>query len=106
MKKNGKRYKAQPNKKRQQIHIEEIRNIKIDQKVDDMNIENLAISQIVVHNPIINAAKDVKVKYVNLLEKYLKLVRWNRRKFVNAELEAYKKIIFGGTENDLYYELS
>lgn len=70
-----------------------------------MNIENLAISQIVVHNPIINAAKDVKVKYVNLLEKYLKLVRWNRRKFVNAELEAYKKIIFGGTENDLYYEL-
>lgn len=106
MKKHGKRYKAQQNKKRQQIYIEEKRNMKIDQKVDDMNIENLAISQIVVHNPIINAAKDVKVKYVNLLEKYLKLVRCNRRKFVNAELEAYKKIIFEGTENDLYYELS
>lgn len=105
MKKNGRRYRAKQNKRHQPC-IEDSRNIKVDQKVDDMNIASLAVSQIVVHNPIVNAAEDVKIKYVNFLEKYLKLARWNRRKFESAELEAYKKIIFEGTENDSAHELS
>ena len=105
MKKNGRKYRILQNGRRQ-TYIENNRNMRIDQRVDAMNIASLAISQIVVHNPIVNATKDIKIKYIDLLEKYLKLARCNRRKYETAELEAYKKIILEAIGNDSHRKLS
>lgn len=58
MKKSGRKYRILQNRRRQ-THIENNRTMRIDQRVDAMNIASLAISQIVVHNPIVNATKDI-----------------------------------------------
>lgn len=70
----------------------------IEQVVDGIKIANLAIAQIVMDNPIVNDSEDTKKRYLDLLNKYLKLGRWNKRKYEASGLEAYKSIVFSNNE--------
>ena len=51
-----------------------------------------------MYNPITYDTENTKKQYLELLIKYLKIGRWNRRKYVLSEIEAYKKIIFADNE--------
>lgn len=70
----------------------------IDQEVDGMNTSNLAIAQIVEDNPIVFDKEETKMLYMELLNKYLKVGVWNKRKYVSSEIEAYRKILFENRE--------
>lgn len=65
----------------------------INQEVDGIKTANLAIAQIVTENPIVYDLEDTKALYLNLLNKYLKMGGWNKRKYESSGMEAYKKII-------------
>lgn len=96
MKKNGKKYrKIQKEKK-----LKKQNNLSndIEQEVDGIKTVNLAISQIVTENPILYDSEDTKNKYLDLVEKYLKIGGWNKRKYVSSGMDAYKKIIFNSDE--------
>jgi len=64
-----------------------------------VNSELLAIAQIVQINPVLKADIEIKKEYISRLSSYIAAGRWNRRKYVKAEIEAYKKIIF--SEEDI-----
>lgn len=68
------------------------------QEVKGIKTTNLAISQIVIENPIIYELEDTKRMYLGLLKKYIKLGGWNKRKYTSSGIEAYEKIIFENKE--------
>ena len=71
---------------------------KIDQEIGRINITSLGISHIIIYNPILKATRDTRLEYIKYLEKYLRIAGWDRRKFVQAEMAAYKKIILNDVE--------
>lgn len=56
-------------------------------------------------NPIINDSYETKQEYIKRLKDYLRVVGWNRRKFVNAELDAYGKIIIKSRSYDIPHDI-
>ena len=66
--------------------------------MESIKTSNLAIAQIIAENPIIYDAQDTKRKYLALLNKYLKMGGWNKRKYESSGMEMYRKIIFGNDE--------
>ena len=70
----------------------------ICQEVNDINTANLAMGHIIIYNPIMNDISETKAEYLKRINRYLKCAGWSRRKFENAEIEAYKKIIMNTTE--------
>ena len=74
---------------------------KIDQEIGRINITSLGISHIIIYNPILKATRDTRLEYIKYLEKYLRIAGWDRRKFVQAEMAAYKKIILNDVEKNL-----
>ena len=58
-----------------------------------MNTEYLSMAHIILFNPIIYESKETKKIYIDYLNKYLKIGKWNKRKYESSMLEAYKKII-------------
>ena len=96
MKKNGKKYRRLQKEKEIKKRVS-ITNDTV-QEVDGIKIANLAMAQIVMDNPIVNDLEDTKKLYLNLLNKYLKLGGWNKRKYESSGVEAYKNIILGNNE--------
>lgn len=96
MKKNGKKYRRIQKEKEIKKNI----NITNDavQEVDGIKISNLAMAQIVKDNPIINDLESTKKQYIELLNKYMKLGGWSKRKYESSGLEAYRNIILENSE--------
>ena len=65
-----------------------------------MKTQDLAISQIVINNPIIKDCEKTKEEYLRRLKKYLSIGGWSRRKYEAAELAAYQKIIMENIDID------
>ena len=65
-----------------------------------MKIQDLAISQIVINNPIIKDCEKTKEEYLRRLKKYLSIGGGSRRKYEAAELAAYQKIIMENIDID------
>mgnify|MGYP004579360837 CR=1 FL=1 len=65
-----------------------------------MKTLDLAISQIVINNPIIKDCEKTKEEYLRRLKKYLSIGGWSRRKYEAAELAAYQKIIMENIDID------
>lgn len=74
--------------------------------MDDINTAYLAMSHIIIYNPIIEDSADTKKEYLERLKGYLKAVGWGRRKFESAGLDAYEKIIMGATETGKCRDIS
>lgn len=104
MKKNGKRYRQFQKEKEARRSLMELR-VRICQEVDDINTAYLAMGQITKINPIINASNETKQEYIKRLNGYLRAGNWNRRKFVNAELDAYEKIIMENESHDKLHDI-
>lgn len=66
--------------------------------MDDIKTANLSMAHIVTANPIIYDIEDTKRKYLKIINRYLKIGGWNKRKYETSEFEAYKQIIFGNKE--------
>ncbi len=98
MKKNGKKYRKIQREKEIRKEQNYLESIAMEQEVDGINISFLAISHIVVNNPVMRESEERKRKYLDRLETYLKAGKWNRRKYESAELLAYEKIILGSDE--------
>lgn len=61
--------------------------------MEEINTEFLAMSHIVVFNPILKDTMDVKIEYLKRLKGYMKIGGWDRGKFGSSILKAYEKII-------------
>lgn len=61
--------------------------------MNDINISLLSIAHIITKNPIIHDDLAIKKEYIKRLNELIKSGGWDRRKFENAELKAYEKII-------------
>ena len=69
-----------------------------------MNIDNLSMSHIVQYNPIVYASEEIKKKYISGLIKYINIAGVSKRKYIKAQIVAYKTIInsYEPTENNSY----
>lgn len=105
MKKNGKKYRKLQKEKEQKKNRSNHLNIKICQEVDDVNTACLAMAHIITYNPIIKDSAAHKAEYLEKLNAYLKAVKWNRRKYESAEMEAYEKIIMGAADVEECHDL-
>lgn len=96
IKKNRKRYRKIKKEKelKRQLFVEN----NIDQEVEGIKTANLAMSQIVFHNPICWDYDETKREYLDRLKQYLKIGGWIKRKYEKAEIEAYEKIIFSSND--------
>ena len=76
-------------------------------EVRKINTELLSVSQIISLNPIIRERIATKQKYFDYLNSYIKAGKWERRKYVKAELRAYRDIILDSEieaeEHDITY---
>lgn len=97
MKKNGRKYrKIKREKELKRITVE----ASIDnQEVDGIKTAYLSMAHIIVFNPIIYESRETKLLYIDYLSNYLKIGKWNKRKYECSMLEAYKKIILKTDEN-------
>lgn len=68
--------------------------MKINQEVEGLNTADLAMSHIVPFNPIVKDSEENKNLYLLYLKNYAKTLGRIKRKYVNSELDAYKKILF------------
>lgn len=106
MKKNGRKYrKIQREKERRKQEQISVRR-HIDQEVNDINTAFLSMSHIITRNPILQDSQKVQKEYIKRLTRYLKAGSWHRRKFVNAELSAYEKIISEATSEERPHDIS
>lgn len=67
--------------------------------MDGIKIEYLSMANIISFNPIIYESEETKRLYIDYLSNYLRIGKWNKRKYESSMLKAYKKIIFGVNEN-------
>lgn len=68
--------------------------------VEEMQFQsNFSASHIIINNPIIKDNAETKKEYLDRLNSYIRAGQWNGRKFVKAELQAYKKIV---TSSEIY----
>ena len=58
-----------------------------------MNIDNLSMSHIVQYNPIIYANEVTKKKYLSCLTKYINIAGASKRKYIKAQIVAYRTIV-------------
>lgn len=56
-----------------------------------LNTEILASVQILSQNPILDAEESIKYRYFSYLLKYIRIGRWQKRKYVRAQLITYAK---------------
>jgi GTPase Era involved in 16S rRNA processing len=68
------------------------------QEINGMDTAVLSMSHIVVGNPVINDSVETKQEYLKRLKYYTDIENWHERKYVDAELCAYEKIISESTE--------
>lgn len=97
MKKNGRKYrriKKEIESKRITVEMPIV-----DQEVDGIKTVYLSMANIISFNPIIYESEEIKQLYINYLSNYLRIGKWNKRKYESSMLEAYKKIILGVDEN-------
>ena len=106
MKKNGKKYRRLQKEKELRKNLVAIGNFNICQEVDGINIGALAISHIIIKNPIMYECEELKRDYINKLNILIKTGGWNRRKYESAELKAYENIIFGVRGNAEGHDIS
>lgn len=57
------------------------------------------MAHIISLNPIIYESMDTKQLYIDFLSDYLKIGKWDKRKYESSMLEDYKRIIFESDEN-------
>lgn len=106
MKKNGKRYRRIQREKelRRQQNGQIFKPM--EQEVDGINVSFLSISHIIVNNPIMREKEEVKRDYLKKLKSYLRSGRWDRRKYENAGMTAYERILLGSEERDGTHDIS
>lgn len=96
MKKNGRRYRRLQKEKELKTRNDKTElNKKICQEVGEMNTAFLAMSHIIIKNPILNDNDIAGKEYFRRLKSYVRAGRWERRKYVSSQLCAYEKIIAG-----------
>ncbi len=97
MKKNGRKYrriKKEIESKRITVEVPIV-----DQEVDGIKTAYLSMANIISFNPIIYESEEIKQFYIDYLSNYLRIGKWNKRKYESSMLVAYKKIILGVDEN-------
>lgn len=60
---------------------------------EEINIELLSMSHIIEKNPILKADIDIRKQYLQLLIKYLRIGKWNRLKYVKAQINLYENLL-------------
>lgn len=105
MKKNGRRFRRVQKEKERKKAGSIVRTC-ICQEVDDINTAYLAMSHIIVHNPIISDTRENRREYLKRLNSYVKAGGWNRRKYESAQLAAYEKIICDSREPENEHDIS
>lgn len=101
MKKNGRKYRKIHKSKEIK---ENKRNSIIEREVDGIKTVYLAMSHIIVDNPIIFEEKETKERYIKSLKNYLKIGGWGRRKYIKSLMDAYEKIIMASDEQKNNYK--
>lgn len=74
--------------------------------MDGINTAFLSMAHIITKNPIVHDSQEVKREYIKRLSRYIKGEKWHRRKFVNAELQAYEKILSETKEGEEVHDIS
>ena len=98
MKKNGRKYrKLAKEREQRQDKIEQ--STIIEREVDGIKTSYLSMAHIISFNPIIYENIDTKRLYIDYLSNYLKISKWNKRKYESSMFEAYRKIITETEEN-------
>ena len=96
MKKNGRKYRRI--KKEKELKRGTVEIPIIDQEVDGIKTAHLSMAHIISLNPIIYESREIKKLYLEYLSNYLKIAKWDKRKYESSMLEAYKKIITNSEE--------
>lgn len=78
----------------------------ICQEVGDINTAHLAMGHIITYNPIMHDTDENKKEYLKRLNSYIKAGEWHRRKFENAELQAYEKIVLKASKTVAPHNIS
>ncbi len=63
-----------------------------------MNNDTLAISQIIVRNPILKEKLAMREQYLHFLRKYIKIGGLQRNKFMVAQLEVYESVLLANSQ--------
>jgi len=73
--------------------------------INDIDINPLSMSHIIVKNPILKADTNTKDHYMKLLKKYLEVGQWDRKEYVKEQLNAYVELINNGNKENLHQNL-
>lgn len=68
--------------------------------MDEIKTAYLSMAHIISLNPIIYESMDTKQLYIDFLSNYLKIGKWDKRKYESSMIEAYRRIIFSSDENN------
>ena len=92
--------------KAQILSGERVKNtIKVKTTVNGINMRNFSIAHIIPYNPIVNDTVETKKEYLRRLNKYLRIVECDRKKYEKAELNAYQKIIMSESKIEEQHDM-
>ncbi|HCW53779.1 MAG TPA: hypothetical protein DG753_08595, partial [Clostridium sp.] len=80
------KHKKNANKQKTKIYNQRL-------EVGDINIDFLCMSNIIEKNPIVQATISIRKQYLDLLKKYLRIGKWNRLKYVKAQINLYENLL-------------
>lgn len=104
MKKNGRKYRKISRKK--EMKEQKTSENSTCPQLENVNTAMLAMSHIVVYNPILFDDSKVKSKYISRLKSYVVATRKDRNIYEKAELCAYEKIIVESCEIREIHDIS
>lgn len=77
----------------------------INQEVGAINTTFLSMAHIVASNPIVHDSTEVKSEYLSRLGSYIRAAGWQKRKYEDAQMCAYREIIMQSEETQEKHDI-